>query len=145
VLVDFYHLESSPIDRVLPSICDKILATGKRLLIVAEASELATLDDLLWTYSNDSFLPHARRERPNPELQPILLSDTPEPLNGATNIALGDGRWREEALGFARTFYLFGSAQLGPARTAWRALKGNEAVEPRYWKQDERGKWFQSA
>jgi DNA polymerase-3 subunit chi len=145
VLVDFYHLESKPIERVLPSICEKILAGGERLLIVAEPGELTVLDDLLWTYSADSFLPHARRERPNPELQPILLSEAPEPLNAATNIALGDGRWRAEALGFGRTFYLFGSAQLGAARAAWRALKGNAEVEPRYWKQDERGKWFQSA
>ena len=143
MLVDFYHLEASPIDRVLPSICEKILGNRDKLLLVAESGELARLDDVLWTYSKDSFLPHARSERANPELQPILLSDTPEPLNGATNIALGDGRWRDEALGFARTFYLFGSAQLGPARTAWRALKGNAAVEPRYWKQDEGGKWVQ--
>ncbi|HEX8443720.1 MAG TPA: DNA polymerase III subunit chi [Allosphingosinicella sp.] len=145
MLVDFYHLEASPLERVLPSICDKILAGGERLLIVAETGELPMLDELLWTYAADSFLPHARRERPNPELQPILLSDTPEPLNGATNVALGDGRWRDEALGFARTFYLFGSTQVGPARAAWRTLKSNAAVQPRYWKQEERGKWFQSA
>lgn len=143
MLVDFYHLASSPLDRVLPSICEKVLASGERLLIVADDVEVARLDDLLWSYSADAFLPHARRERPNPELQPILLSVAVEPLNGATHLALADGVWRDEALTFARTFYFFGAAQLDGARATWRALKGDAEVEARYWKQDERGKWVQ--
>jgi DNA polymerase-3 subunit chi len=143
VLVDFYHLASVPLDRVLPSICEKVLASGERLLIVAGEPELAQLDELLWGYAADSFLPHARRERPKPELQPILLSDAPDPLNAATNVALADGRWRAEALAFARAFYFFGPSHLDEARATWRSLKGRGDVEARYWKQDDRGKWVQ--
>ncbi len=143
--VDFYHLTAAPLERVLPSICEKLLAGGERLLLVAEAEHLQRLDTLLWTYAGDSFLPHARREAPNPEAQPILLTDTPEPLNSATNIALADGRWRDEALGFARTFYFFDAGALDRARATWRSLSKQPQVEPRYWKQDDRGRWFQSA
>ncbi|HEY0626339.1 MAG TPA: DNA polymerase III subunit chi [Allosphingosinicella sp.] len=140
MLVDFYHLASSPLERVLPQICEKVLASGERLLIVAEERLLDQLDAQLWNYAPDAFLPHGRS---NAEAQPVLLSTAPEAGNGATNVALADGQWREEALTFNRTFYFFDSVLLDEARSAWRALKGREGVEPRYWKQDERGKWVQ--
>ncbi len=140
MIVDFYHLTASPLERVLPSIAEKVLAGGERLLVVAEADLLARLDEQLWSYSKESFLPHGRERG---ESQPVLLSETPEAANGAANIALADGRWREEALGFARTFYFFDNDCREGAREAWRALKGRPEVEARYWKQDERGKWVQ--
>ena len=140
MIVDFYHLSASPLERVLPSIAEKIAAGGGRLLVVAEEPLLARLDEQLWSYSRDSFLPHGRER---PESQPILLSPEPVPVNGAENIALADGRWREEALGFSRIFYFFDQEGREAAREAWRGLKGRPEVEARYWKQDELGKWLQ--
>lgn len=140
MIVDFYHLAVSPIERVLPSIAEKVVANGERLLVVAEPDLLARLDEILWGYAKDSFLPHGRQ---NPAAQPVFLSPDPEPANGATNLALADGRWRDEALGFERTFYFFDDDGRDGARDAWRALKGRPEVEARYWKQDERGKWVQ--
>jgi DNA polymerase-3 subunit chi len=139
VIVDFYHLTASPLERVLPSIAEKVLAGGERLLVVAEPERLAHLDEQLWSYAKDSFLPHGRERG---ESQPVLLSAEASAANGATNIALADGRWRDEALGFARTFYFFDNDGRGSAREAWRALKGRPEVEARYWKQDG-GKWVQ--
>ncbi len=143
MLVDFYHLASSPIERVLPRVCERLLEGGERLLIVGWEDVITALDEQLWTYAQDAFLPHGRAGRPSAEGQPILLSDAPEPLNAARNIAIADGVWRDEALGFERAFYFFGASHLDAARGAWRALKGRRGVEPRYWKQDERGKWVQ--
>jgi DNA polymerase-3 subunit chi len=142
MLVDFYHLATTPLERVLPSICEKVLAGGERLLVVAEPDLLGQLDTLLWSYAPGSFLPHGRAGGPAPADQPVLLSETAEPLNGATHIALADGRWRDEALTFARAFYFFDSGQLDAARASWRALKDRPEVERRYWKQDG-GKWVQ--
>ncbi len=140
MIVDFYHLTASPLERVLPSIAEKVVAGGERLLVVAEPDLLARLDELLWSYARDSFLPHGRERA---ESQPVLLSAEPAPANGAANIALADGRWRDEALGFARTFYFFDNEGREGAREAWRAIKSRPEVEARYWKQDERGKWVQ--
>jgi DNA polymerase-3 subunit chi len=140
VIVDFYHLTASPLERVLPAIAEKVLANGERLVVVAEEGTLARLDEQLWTYARDAFLPHGRD---NPEAQPILLSAEPAAANGAANVALADGLWREEALAFARTFYFFDAGRLGEAREVWRTLKGKPEAEARYWKQDERGKWVQ--
>ena len=140
MIVDFYHLTVSPLERVLPSIAEKVVASGERLLVVAEPDLLARLDEQLWSYATDSFLPHGRERA---ESQPVLLSSEPVAGNAATNVALADGRWREEALGFARTFYFFDNDGRDSAREAWRAMKGRPEVEARYWKQDERGKWVQ--
>jgi DNA polymerase-3 subunit chi len=138
VIVDFYHLSASPLERVLPSICEKVLAGQGRLLVVADEALLASLDEQLWTYAPDSFLPHGREG----ENQPVLLSTELVAVNGARNIALADGVWRDEALGFERAFYFFGSDSLDAARAAWRALKGRDGVESRYWKQVD-GRWVQ--
>ena len=139
MIVDFYHLTASPLERVLPSICEKVLAGGGKLLVVGQADALAALDEQLWTYARDGFLPHGRER---PETQPILLSPEPVAANGAANIALVDGRWRDEALAFARIFYFFDTGTRDAARDAWRALKAKPEVEARYWKQDA-GKWVQ--
>ena len=142
MLVDFYYLTATPLQRVLPRICDRIVAEGGKLLLVAEQGLIESLDVLLWTYAAASFLPHGRSDRVPPEAQPILLSSEPEPLNGADAIALADGRWRDESLTFARTFYFFDANRLDEARAAWRALKGREGVERRYWMQAD-GRWVQ--
>lgn len=142
MIVDFYHLTRSPLERVLPAICEKVLASGERLLIVARPDLLDGLDTLLWTYAPDAFLPHARAETERTAHQPILLASDITALNSATHIALADGEWREETLAFARTFYFFDAARLHAARLAWRALKDRSGLERRFWKQ-EAGRWVQ--
>jgi DNA polymerase-3 subunit chi len=140
VLVDFYHLRTAPVERVLPSIAEKVLAAGGRLLIVASEQSLGEIDRALWTYSADSFLPHGID---NAEAQPVLLSAEPVATNGATHLALADGRFQAEALGFERVFYFFDAERLEEARANWRALQGRDETETRYWKQDESGRWVQ--
>lgn len=142
MLADFYYLTVSPLERILPRICEKLLADGGRLLLVAESGLLDALDVHLWSHAREAFLPHGRIDQPAPERQPILLSPDIGPLNGATNIALADGRWRDEALSFARTFYFFDESRLDDARDAWRALKRKGEAECRYWKQVD-GRWVQ--
>ena len=145
MLVDFYHLTTTPLERVLPRICERILADGGRLLIVAEDSMLPQLDTQLWSFAREAFLPHGRSDGAAPERQPVLLSSAMEPLNGATNVALADGIWRDEALSFERTFFFFDADRVEAARLSWKSVKAREDAQPRYWKQDEGGKWVQAA
>lgn len=140
--VDFYHLTGAPVERVLPRIAERVLQEGGRLLVVTADEALAQrLDEHLWNYRPDSFLPHGRAGKPGEADQPVLLSGDCEPLNGARNIALADGRWRDESFGFERAFLLFGEDRIAEAREAWRVLGDREDVERRFWKQDEAGKW----
>ena len=142
MIVDFYQLTATPLERVLPRICERLLETRERLLIVAAPEQLDRLDQLLWTYKADSFLPHGKADADDPERQPILLAPEAHAGNEARNIALADGRWRDEALQFDRTFYFFDNGGAEEARQVWRQLGGREGLERRYWRQ-ENGKWVQ--
>ena len=145
--VDFYHLTARPLERVLPAIAERVLATGGRLLIVAEGeAQRGQLDRLLWTYSADSFLPHAEaRGDDGDRAQPVLIAADVDAANGARHIALVDGRWRDDALDFDRAFHLFDEGSIRDARAAWKTLGGRERIERRYWKQNEAGRWEQAA
>ncbi|MFD1787186.1 DNA polymerase III subunit chi [Sphingomonas floccifaciens] len=144
--VDFYHLVASPLERVLPRIAERVVGGDGRLVIVAgDERQRAGLDRLLWTYTPDSFLPHAQAGGERDADQPVLIAAEAVATNGARNVALVDGVWRDEALGFDRAFHFFDDDTVGAARAAWKALGGREDVERRYWKQDDAGKWTQAA
>lgn len=144
--VDFYHLTATPLDRALPSIAQRVVAGGGRLLIVSESeAQRAAIDRLLWTYAPDSFLPHAQEGAGNDAVQPVLIgAGAAGAGNAARNVALVDGLWRDDALAFDRAFHFFDADRIVEARAAWKTLAGREGVERRYWKQDDGGRWEQA-
>ena len=55
----FYHLERQPLERVLPVLLEKTLERGWRAAVQTASQAYAeALDGHLWTYREDSFLPH---------------------------------------------------------------------------------------
>ena len=143
--VDFYQLAGTAPEQVIASIAEKVLAGEGRLLIVAEQEPfLARLDRLLWDSGPTSFLPHGVAGGADDARQPILLSTSPDAPNNARNMLIADGQWRDAALSYDRSFYLFDSSTLEGARLAWKQLAGREGVERRYWAQVD-GRWKQQA
>ena len=143
--VDFYQLVAIPAEQVIASLAEKVLETDGRLLIVAEdEAQLARLDRMLWDQGAAGFLPHGIAGGADDARQPILLSSSPDAPNQARNMLIADGLWREAALTYDRSFYLFDDATLGGARLAWKLLAGREGVERRYWAR-EGGKWVKKA
>ena len=143
--VDFYHLTRSPLDRVLPRIAQRLHDDGERLLLLSEdADQRRHLDMLLWTYAPDSFLPHAEAGAGDDTLQAVLIAPEPTDASAARNVAIVDGRWRDEALTFDRAFHFFGEEHIAAARAAWKGLADREDVERRYWRQGDGG-WEQAA
>jgi DNA polymerase-3 subunit chi len=144
VKVDFYQLGGSPIERVLPRIAARLLSEGGRLLVVtASADQAQALDRALWVDDPASFLPHGRAETDGADEQPVLIAPGCAATNGARNVALIDGQWRDDAFGFDRAFHFFDEESVEAARGAWRTVRGRDGVEPRYWRQDEDGRWQQ--
>jgi DNA polymerase-3 subunit chi len=145
VQVDFYQLAGTAPEQVIASIAEKVLAGEGRLLIVAEQEPfLARFDRLLWDSGPTSFLPHGVAGGADDARQPILLSTSPDAPNNARNMLIADGQWRDAALSYDRSFYLFDSSTLEGARLAWKSLAGREGVERRYWAQVD-GRWKQQA
>jgi DNA polymerase III subunit chi len=145
VQVDFYQLAGTAPEQVIASIAEKVIAADGRLLVVAEdEAYLAKLDRILWDQGPTSFLPHGIAGGSSDARQPILLSTSPDAPNLARNMLIADGMWRESALTYDRSFFLFDAASLDEARAAWKSLAGREGVERRYWAQ-QAGKWVKQA
>jgi DNA polymerase III subunit chi len=145
MLVDFYQLGGFAHDKVIASIAAKILGEDGRLLIVGEdEAALARLDRQLWSEDSASFLPHGIAGGPDDARQPVLLSTSEDSPNGARNMMIVDGQWRDSALTYDRAFFLFGEEKLEDARLAWKLLSGRDGVERRYWANQD-GKWVHKA
>jgi DNA polymerase-3 subunit chi len=143
--VDFYQLAGTPPEQVIASLAEKILGGDGRLLIVAgDEAYLARLDRMLWDQGPASFLPHGVAGGADDARQPILLSTSPDAPNLARNMLIADGEWRDAALTYDRSFYLFDNSTLEGARLAWKLLAGREGVDRRYWAQID-GRWKQQA
>ena len=144
--VDFYQLGQGAMpDAVIASIGARLVGDGQRLLVVAaDEAQRARLDRLLWDQGPASFLPHGIGGSSDDAAQPILLSDGTDAPNGARNLLIADGEWREAALGYDRAFYLFDEASVDGARLAWKLLSGRDGVERNYWASED-GRWVRKA
>jgi DNA polymerase III subunit chi len=83
--IDFYTLEpDSSGDRFILTcrLVERIRATEARILIHCPDPEQARhLDRLLWTFSEDSFLPHGLVGKIDHDLTPVLISGDGTPEN----------------------------------------------------------------
>jgi DNA polymerase-3 subunit chi len=144
VRVDFYQLSRDPAEAALPLIARNVMKVGERLLVVSgDEQQRARISQALWSLGEDSFLANGLAGEEHEDRQPILISDTLAPLNGARFMAIADGQWRESGEPFARTFFLFDDRTVQHARDTWRMLRGREGVEHFFWKQ-EGGRWVQA-
>jgi DNA polymerase-3 subunit chi len=145
----FYHLERRALDDVLPGMIEKTLERGWRALICVESSDRAdAVDNLLWTYNEQTFLPHAQAGECDPKRQPVLITVEEDNANGANVLFLVGGAtppaWDEPATkSLTRVVVMFDgrdSEVLARARTAWSAAKaaGNDVT---YWKESASGKF----
>lgn len=141
--VRFYHLRTTPLERALPQLLEKILARGDRAVVMAGSPErVAALDDALWTYNDRAFLPHGTARDGHAEEQPVWLTTAAENPNRANVLVLADGAAADVA-GWTMVLDIFdggSDAAVAAARERW---KGHKATghELTYWKQDDQGRW----
>lgn len=144
----FYHLGRQALDKVLPGLLEKTLERGWRAVVQAGSAErVDALDALLWTYADDSFLPHGTSRDGFTDQQPIFLTAGEDNPNGAVVRFLVDGAEIGEVGGYARVVYIFDGRDpdaVAEARTAWKRVKG-AGLEVTYWQQNEKGRWEKKA
>jgi DNA polymerase-3 subunit chi len=143
----FYHLERTGLEQALPELLEKTLARGwKAIVRTPEPQRVEHLDGWLWSYRDESFLPHAPAAEPSAARQPILLTTEFDNPNGADALFLIDGAEPGELGGYTRCVVLFDGAdqaQVLNARRQWTAVKG-QGFAVSYWKQQARG-WEKTA
>jgi DNA polymerase III subunit chi len=145
----FYHLQHQPLERVLPTLLERSLERGWRVIVQAASEErVEALDAHLWTYRDDSFLPHGTwREGEAPE-QPILLTVNDDNPNGAGVRFLIDGApVPADAAAYQRIVLLFDGEDVdavAAARQRWSEAKA-QGFDVTYWQPDEQGRWQRKA
>lgn len=140
----FYHLTESRLDDALPPLVERSVARGWRVVVqTADEARRDALDEHLWTYREDSFLPHGTDAGPAPETQPVLLTALPDNANAATVRFLVDGAPPPPLDAYERVVFMFdghNQPQLDAARMAWKRLK-SEGHSLTYWQQTAEGRW----
>lgn len=130
---------------VVPLLARATRKAGERLLVVSgDQAQLDRIDQEMWSQLGEAFLAHGKAGDGHEARQPALLSDRVIAPNGARYVILADGRWRDDAEGFERIFFLFDDEALQRARRCWRMLDGREGLKRNFWKQ-EGGKWNKQA
>src|SRR5882724_7503980 len=122
----FYHLDRQPLDRVLPSLLEKSLERGWRIVVQAASEErVDALDAHLWTYRDDAFLPHGTYRESDAAAQPVLITVHDHNPNGAHVRFLVDGAAvPADASAYQRIVLLFDGADedaVAQARERWSA------------------------
>jgi len=145
----FYHLQSRPLEAVLPQLVEKSLEKSWRVVIQAMTRErLAALDEKLWSYDDASFLPHATDEDGDPAAQPVLLTTGVGNSNGAAIRFLTEGApIPADVDGYERIAFLFDGNDadaVAAAREAWRDVKAR-GLTATYWRQSPEGRWEKQA
>ena len=145
----FYHLQRQPLEKVLPTLLAKSLERGWRAVVQAGTEERVTaLDAHLWTFDDESFLPHGMGGEEDAAENPIVLTfDASNPNEAAIRFLLDGVALPEDVGAYERIVVLFDGnddAFLAIARDQWRQVKAGRH-EAQYWQQDEAGRWRRQA
>jgi len=145
----FYHLDRKALEDVLPALMERTLERKWKALVKCESADrAAALDALLWTYDDQSFLPHAQLGDGDATRQPILIGTEDGNENAANVLFLVGGAsppaWNGDLTrSLARVVVLFDGRDeeaLAAARKERKNAK-NVGHEVTYWKQSAAGKW----
>lgn len=144
----FYHLTETRVEDALPALLERSLERNWRVVVQSvDDVRCEKLDEHLWTFRPDSFLPHGLDKDPFPELQPILLTAGPGNPNNATVRFVIDGAAPPDLGGYERVVFMFDGhdeEQVAGARGHWKALKGDGHTLS-YWQQNRDGRWERKA
>jgi DNA polymerase-3 subunit chi len=145
----FYHLQRQPLERVLPTLLERSIERGWRAVVQAPSEErVDALDAHLWTFRDESFLPHGTWRDAEASEQPILLTIHDDNPNGAAVRFLIDGApVPADSHGYDRIVVLFDGEDpeaVAAARERWSAGKA-QGFEVTYWQTDEQGRWQRMA
>jgi DNA polymerase-3 subunit chi len=145
----FYHLHRQPLEKVLPTLLEKSLERGWRVVVQSASPErVEALDAHLWTYTDDGFLPHGTDGDAQAREQPILLTAGGGNANGANVRFLIDGaEVPHDAASYLRIVLIFDGEDeeaVAAARLRWSEAKA-AGFEVTYWQPDADGRWQRKA
>ena len=142
--VSFYNLNNTEITKAVPKLLEKIYDSGERtVFLTANDDEVKKYDDIVWSYSTKTFIPHATSSDEFPEEQFVYITSKLENPNNAKVLFSTNSNVRNEISEFDKYFYVFSSKDktaLEKSRKKYLDLK-NLGFEITYYIQDNNGNW----
>ena len=141
----FYRLSGQSLDRMLPALLEKSLERGWRAVVQGASEErVDALDAHLWTFRDESFLPHGTwRESTAPE-QPILLTvQSDNPSGAEVRFLIEQAPLPKDLDAYRRVVVLFDGDDadaLGAARARSEECKAL-GLDVTCWQTDAQGRW----
>ncbi|HTK85793.1 MAG TPA: DNA polymerase III subunit chi [Patescibacteria group bacterium] len=146
--IRFYHLRTRTLEQALPEILTKVVSQGRRAVVkTQDVASAERLNDYLWTWRPDSFLPHGMKGDSFPADQPVWLTTIDENPNGADVLILTGGAENTQASSFALCCEMFDGMDenaVAAARQRWKTY-GEQGFAVTYWQQNDKGGWEQKA
>jgi DNA polymerase-3 subunit chi len=145
----FYHLQRQPVAKVLPTLLEKSIERGWRVVVQGSSEErVDALDAHLWTYRDNGFLPHGTWREVEAAAQPVLLTiDDSNPNSASVRFLIDGAPVPGDAASYARIVMLFDGEDeeaLAGAREHWSQAKA-AGFDATYWQMDESGRWAKKA
>ena len=145
----FYRLDGSSLEATVTTFAERTVDRGGRVVVRGTAAaRLDMLDAHLWTYRDDTFLPHGQAGGAQDAKQPILLTTATTVPNEAKTLLLVDGaRLKPDELAqFDRVALIFDGndeAATQDARADWRLVTQTDHTAIFWAEQD--GRWVEKA
>ena len=126
--VIFVEVTASRMEMRACEIAEHTYAQGERLQIIAlDEEQAARLDDLLWTYKPDNFIPHGIWKSMDSESdQPVLITTRKEPVPGIASLLTMDYCPVEMVQQFSKVIHVVlvdNHERLEASRRYWTLLK----------------------
>ena len=141
----FYKSSHRDVVRDIAWLTESIFKKNNRIVIFCTDQETAeVVDDFIWSYRDDSFIPHSIKKHRETSLDPILVTTDLDgsyehnvllALNG---VLIKEKDWQR----FAKVYYFFDdqdSREKENARAMWKSFS-SLAVNCKYWI-NEKNKW----
>lgn len=142
--INFYQCDESLVKSIAPLML-RILEENKKALIFSrDAAQTKEIDDGLWSYGKNKFIPHVLISDKNfvMERQPILISNKDENANKADYLVLSEEVSPNFLSNFSRIFYFYDVLNIDNAKKAAANYKKVASKFNSYKKED--GKWIKA-
>lgn len=142
--IRFYHLRTKTAEQALPEILMKAIDGGRRVVVkTPDEKAAAGLNDYLWVYNPDAFLPHGMKNDGHAASQPVWITAGDDNPNNANVLITTGGAVPEAPENYSLCCEMLEdreTGQIAAARQRWTSYK-ERGFTLTYWQQTDRGRW----
>ena len=141
----FYNITSRDFFKDSAILIEKLFKQGMKVLILCPDDEVTSFfDDFLWSFKEESFIPHTVLDRDSSQLETIIISKKQLSMESFKTLIVLKGSIvnTDYCNGFEKTYYFFddnNDNEKKSARTLWRESV-KLGTKCKYWKV-EKNKW----